>query len=66
MQTTGLIVLGLFVLLGVVFFGIFINAGRKAADSVRSPTVLGEVLSTGVQDPAISVLHEALNVRTCL
>ena len=66
MQTIGLIVVGLFVLLGVVFFGIFINARRKAAASAHWPTVPGKVLCDGVQDRAIRVLHEALNVRTCL
>jgi hypothetical protein len=62
MQT--LIVLGLLALLGVVFFGIFISARRKAAAS--GPTVPGKVLRNGVQNPAIRVLYEALNVRTCL
>jgi hypothetical protein len=66
MQTFGLIVLGLFVLLGAVFFGIFINARRKAAAGAHWPTVPGKVLSNGMQDPATRMLHDALNVRTCL
>jgi hypothetical protein len=42
-----LIVLDLFVLLGVVFSGKFINARRKAAASARWPTVPGKVQDVG-------------------